>query len=152
MKYTIPAFLRDQFTRLPPPLQADLAGKTVLVTGANTGIGLEVAKHFARMQPKRLVVACRNMTKGLDAIARESNFRQYGTSRQMVTFIEIEKETKFKAEVLPVDQSDFSSVVGFVRAFGDGPLDIAVLNAGIATRVTDRTKDGWETTYVETCG
>ena len=59
---------------------------------------------------------------------------------------EIEKETGFKAELLSIDQSDFSSVVEFAQAFGDGPLDIAVLNAGIATRLTERTKDGWETT------
>ena len=58
----------EQWTRLPPPLSADLAGKTVVVAGANTGIGLEAAAHFARMKPARLVLACRSEGKGKAAL------------------------------------------------------------------------------------
>ena len=74
MKYTSLAFLSHQWSRIPPPLYADLSKKTVLVTGANTGIGFEVAQHFARMRPKRLVLACRNQTKGLTAIDRACRY------------------------------------------------------------------------------
>ena len=69
MKYTTPIFLGEQFTRLLPPLQADLTEKTVLVTGANAGIGFELAKHFAALRPARLVLGCRSEQKGRDAIA-----------------------------------------------------------------------------------
>lgn len=42
---------------------ADLSAKTVLVVGANVGIGFEASKHFARMQPERLIIACRSESK-----------------------------------------------------------------------------------------
>lgn len=48
---------------LRPALQADLKGRTVLLVGSTTGIGLETAKHFARMGPKRLIVTGRNAEK-----------------------------------------------------------------------------------------
>lgn len=46
-----------------PVLTADLAGKTIIVTGSNTGIGLETAKHFARMNPAKLICTCRSEEK-----------------------------------------------------------------------------------------
>ncbi|KAG6874586.1 hypothetical protein C0993_000280, partial [Termitomyces sp. T159_Od127] len=39
----------------PPVETADLTGKTVMVIGANVGSGLEATKHFARMNPARLI-------------------------------------------------------------------------------------------------
>lgn len=65
MRYTLLKFLRDQLST-PPPLHThvyNLTNKTIVITGANTGLGFEAAKHFARMKPGKVVLACRNMGK-----------------------------------------------------------------------------------------
>jgi NAD(P)-dependent dehydrogenase (short-subunit alcohol dehydrogenase family) len=59
----------NQWSTVPPVETVDLSAKTVLVVGANVGIGLEASKHFARMQPARLIIACRNESKGKAALA-----------------------------------------------------------------------------------
>lgn len=45
-----------------------LRGKTFIVTGANSGIGLETAKALVRRKA-RVIFACRNVAKGKEAIA-----------------------------------------------------------------------------------
>lgn len=82
-KFTFPSFVLDQWTRLPPPLSADLQGKTILVTGANTGVGLEVAKHFAKMKPSRLIIACRSEARGRDALESENSVVSQSGSHQV---------------------------------------------------------------------
>jgi retinol dehydrogenase 12 len=61
-------FIQDQFWRVEPVVHVDLTGKTVVVVGANVGLGFEAAKHFASMNPNRLVLACRSQEKGYDAV------------------------------------------------------------------------------------
>ncbi|KAI0093262.1 hypothetical protein BDY19DRAFT_418080 [Irpex rosettiformis] len=116
----------DQWTRLQPVLAVDLTGKTVVVVGANTGIGFEAAKHFARMGPARLILACRNEQKGRDAAEL------------------IAKETSHAAEVQLVDLGDFASVVAFAKRLENDPVDILVANAGVSLKEYRTTKDGWE--------
>lgn len=70
-------FVSDQYTKIPPVLTSDLTEKTVIVTGANTGIGFEAAKHFARMKPARLILACRSESKANTAAEGESTFRSF---------------------------------------------------------------------------
>lgn len=75
VKRTLLDFVRDQWAPVPPVLTADLAGKTVIVTGANTGLGFEAAKHFARMNPAKLILACRSQQRGEAALAGMSEFK-----------------------------------------------------------------------------
>ena len=53
---------------MPPVVTADLTGRTVIVTGANMGLGFESAKHLARMNPKKLVIAVRSQEKGEETV------------------------------------------------------------------------------------
>ena len=73
MKWSRVHFWLDQWETLPPPLQADLTHKTVMVTGGNTGIGFETAKIFAGMHPKKLILGCRSEERGNAAIASTSS-------------------------------------------------------------------------------
>ncbi|KAJ3875603.1 hypothetical protein F5051DRAFT_454456 [Lentinula edodes] len=119
-----------QIKSLPPVLQADLTGKVVLVTGANTGLGFEAAKHFARMNPQRLILACRSEEKGNQAVRK------------------IERDTGYtKAETWLLDLNRFASVQAFADRYekeGGGRLDILVENAAISSAQTyEKTEDGY---------
>ncbi|KAK0497300.1 hypothetical protein EDD18DRAFT_1309114 [Armillaria luteobubalina] len=124
------AFLQDQRKGMPPVVKIDLSGKTVIVVGANTGLGFQATKHFATMNPGRLILACRSEERGQAALER------------------LKDETDYqKAELWLVDLSRFSSVTAFANKFeaDGGRLDILVLNAGVIPDWEYRTTaDGWE--------
>jgi retinol dehydrogenase-12 len=60
--------VQNQWWKVAPVEHVDLTGKTVVVIGANVGLGFEAAKHFASMNPKRLVLGCRSQEKGQAAL------------------------------------------------------------------------------------
>ncbi|XP_051867569.1 retinol dehydrogenase 13-like isoform X2 [Pristis pectinata] len=61
--------VKDYVTGGNCPSTATVSGKTIIVTGANTGIGKETAQELAR-RGGRIILACRNMEK-CEAAARE---------------------------------------------------------------------------------
>ncbi|TFL01331.1 hypothetical protein BDV98DRAFT_567919 [Pterulicium gracile] len=122
-------FVKNQRAEPLPVKHRDLTGQTVLVLGANTGLGFEAAKHFARMKPERLILACRNQRKGDQALQ------------------ELRKETGYAGgEVRIVDLADFASVTKFAEKFNEEVLrlDIFVANAGMTSMKFEATKDGHE--------
>ncbi|KAJ7861310.1 hypothetical protein B0H14DRAFT_537850 [Mycena olivaceomarginata] len=130
MKVSVWATMKGQFNTLPPVAKADLTGKTVVVIGANTGLGFESVKHFATMSPGRIILGCRSQSRGQAALEK------------------LRAETRYeKGEVWIIDLADFSSVKSFADKFEQdgGRLDILVLNAGVTKRTYEATKDGWET-------
>ncbi|KAJ7623735.1 hypothetical protein FB45DRAFT_798042, partial [Roridomyces roridus] len=129
MKSGIWNMLKTQWAPQPPVLQVDLTGKTVLVLGANTGLGFEAAQHFARMNPGRVILACRSQSKGQAALEKLKAATGYE-----------------QAELWIVDLADFESVKKFVDKFerDGGRLDILIANAAAATFTYEATKDGWE--------
>ncbi|KAJ7893281.1 hypothetical protein B0H13DRAFT_2037540 [Mycena leptocephala] len=129
-------FVRDQFTTQQPVVKADLTGKTIIVLGANTGLGFEAAKHFATMNPGRLILACRNQNRGQAAVEKLQAATGY-----------------MNAELWIVDLADFESVKQFADKFEQdgGRLDILVENAAIVTDKYEPTKDGWETALQISC-
>jgi len=60
--------IQNQWWKVAPVEHVNLTGKTVVVIGANVGLGFEAAKHFASMDPKRLVLGCRSQEKGQVAL------------------------------------------------------------------------------------
>ena len=111
-------FLYDQlFLSLPYPT-ADHSGQTIIVTGANVGLGLEAARHFTRLNAEKVVLGVRNLEKG--EAAKKS----------------IEESTKRKGivEVWQLDLTSYESTKHFVKkAESLKRLDTVVENAGIAT-------------------
>ena len=114
-------FFYYQWFFTPPKPTASFAGKTVIVTGANIGLGFEAAKHFARLGASKLILAVRSVEKGEAART------------------EIIAETKCDASIVEVwqlDLSSFASVKEFAKRATDKlpRLDVLLENAGIATR------------------
>ena len=98
----------------------DQAGRTVVVTGANSGIGFAASRALAAAGA-HVVLGCRSLDRGREAAAR------------------IDGSTEVRA----LDTASLASV----RAFADGletPVDVLVNNAGIMAVDEARSVDGFE--------
>lgn len=76
-KKTLLDFAEEHNKPVAPVVTCDLSGKTVVITGANAGIGFEAAKHFALMKPARLIIVCRNQERGEKAVNGEQICRSW---------------------------------------------------------------------------
>lgn len=112
-------FIRTQFLlKIPKPTES-FAGKTVIVTGASSGLGKEAAQHIVRLGASKVILGVRNLTKG--KLAKQ----------------EIESALRCADNVLEVWQVDIespSSVKDFVERVNQLPrLDVVLSNAGMQT-------------------
>ena len=108
----------------------DLAGRTFMITGGNTGIGRATAAGLAR-RGGRVYLACRSPDKGRAAVADIVA----ATGNDAVAF-------------LPLDLASLASVRECAERFlalGE-PLHVLINNAGVAGR-RGRTTDGFELTF-----
>ena len=128
--------LSDIHTQLvfkPPIPSTDFSGKTIIVTGANAGLGKEASKHFVRLNAHKVILAVRSVKKGEAAKA------------------EIEAATG-RTDVLEVYELDYSrsaSVKAFAINIAKLPrVDIVVLNAGIRTEHFETFEDNESTITV----
>ena len=104
-----------------------VAGKTVLVTGATGGIGLETSRILGR-KGARVVVGARDPVRGRAVV--EEIVRAGG-----------------QAELLEIDMASFDSVRRAAAAWKGRALDVLVNNAGIVVRERKLTADGHERTW-----
>ncbi len=91
----------------------DLTGRTVVITGAATGIGIETARALAAAGAE-VTIAVRNREAGEKAAGQING--DIGAER---------------VKVGALDLSDLASVAGFVSAWGDAPLNVLINNAGV---------------------
>lgn len=106
----------------------DLSGKTIVVTGANSGIGYYAALELAKAGAE-VVMACRSAGKGEAAAAR------------------VNAAAPGRAAFMALDLADLASVHGFAAAFkeGHGKLDMLINNAGVMALPTrEVTAQGFE--------
>lgn len=103
-------------------------GRTALVTGANSGIGFEVASVLAA-RGARVLLGCRDTAKGKEAAARILSL-----------------QPQADVDCVPLDLADLKSVESCARATGDltGHLDLLVNNAGVMVPPLSRTQQGFE--------
>jgi len=107
------------------------AGKTVIVTGANTGLGFETAQALYRADAN-VIVACRNKDKAAAAIKKMEKHKSGGS-----------------LEVGILDLADLKKVEEFTNNFkkNHDKLDLLINNAGIMIPPSSKTKDGFEVQF-----
>jgi NAD(P)-dependent dehydrogenase (short-subunit alcohol dehydrogenase family) len=101
---------------LPP----DLTGRTIIVTGSTSGIGLATARALGKANAT-VVLAVRNEAKG----------NEVASSIPGTTIVRA------------LDLADLGSVRRFAEEW-DGPIDVLINNAGVSSPTLERTKDGFE--------
>ena len=124
-------FFKEKWIGVEKPT-ASFAGKIVLVTGANTGIGFEAAATFVSLDAEQVILAVRNIDKGLEARRRIKALGQWTNN----------------IDVWELDMGSFASVQNFAaRIEKETPhLDVVILNAGISPYDYAMSVEGWEST------
>jgi len=100
--------------------------RTVVVTGANSGLGLETARILAA-RGGRVVLACRRR----DAAEEAADDIRSSTAEADL-------------EVADLDLSDLASVRRFTEPRGDRVIDVLINNAGVMALPRGNTADGFE--------
>jgi retinol dehydrogenase-12 len=112
-------FLHTQLIlNIPKPI-VSFTSKTVIITGGNSGLGKEAVKHIVGLGASKVIISCRNTSKGNKAK------------------LEIESSLKCNPDIIEVWEVDIESVAS-VNAFVDKVnklprLDVLISNAGIQT-------------------
>lgn len=91
----------------------NLFGKTIAITGATGGLGVEVCLHLASMGAN-LILINRNLTKS-DRLKQQI----------------LDKYPNVKIEIIVADLSNFESVKSAVKNLKNMSIDTLILNAGI---------------------
>lgn len=113
-------FLKRQFFDKTPPVSrrdADLSGKTAIVTGSNAGIGLECARQLLDLGCSKIIIAVRDEARG--EAARQDLLRGRDLKPDTI-------------EVWKLDLASYDSIIAFSkRAETLERLDLVILNAAI---------------------
>ncbi|CAM3672677.1 MULTISPECIES: SDR family oxidoreductase [Paenibacillus] len=106
----------------------DMAGSIIIVTGANSGMGLATTIELAKLGA-HVVMACRSQSRGEAALHQA-----------------LEESGSTELELMTLDLGSFDSIRAFAADFKvkHNKLDVLVNNAGVVTIKRELTKDGYE--------
>lgn len=113
-------FLYHQLFVVPPLPKTRCEGKTVIVTGSNVGLGLEAARHFARLGAARIILAVRSIEKGEAAKKSIDESLHLPLSHVLVWALDLSSYDSVKQFAARVDREL-------------DRVDVVCENAGIAT-------------------
>ncbi|ERF73849.1 hypothetical protein EPUS_05554 [Endocarpon pusillum Z07020] len=108
-----------------------LAGKVILVTGGNNGLGRETTLQLAKHNPSKIYLTSRTQSKGEEAVKSiRKSLGQSGTDLQN----------------LSLDLASFSSIRSAVESVRSSTerLDILICNAGVMALPLGKTEQGHE--------
>ncbi|KAH7149654.1 putative short-chain dehydrogenase/reductase family protein [Dactylonectria estremocensis] len=112
-------FIKAQFLSKSPtiPKDLDLGGKVAIVTGGNSGLGLESARHMLALGLSRLVITARSLERG----------------QAVVSSLQIANPSA-KIDVWLLEMESYQSIRALVQRCETelSRIDIAILNAGLA--------------------
>ncbi|PYI07761.1 NAD(P)-binding protein [Aspergillus sclerotiicarbonarius CBS 121057] len=110
-------FIYTQFRLTIPIPTASFASKTVIITGANGGLGKEIATHIVRLGASKVILGCRSKSRGNE------------TKQSIESTLQCNPDI---IEVWEVDLESEISIKGFVNQVNRLPrLDVLINNAGI---------------------
>ncbi|KIW22246.1 uncharacterized protein PV07_12152 [Cladophialophora immunda] len=130
----------DQKLNPPKPPTESFASRTILLTGATSGLGLEAAKKIAALNAERLIITARNEAKGQAA------------KKEIEEFVKTQSgdATSKRTEIIPMvlNMGTFAEVQKFAENLkSEFPaIDGAILNAGMMNSKYLQSSDGWEET------
>ncbi|KAL4879251.1 hypothetical protein BJY04DRAFT_220368 [Aspergillus karnatakaensis] len=114
---TFSDFLYTQLILKIPIPATSFASKTVIITGANSGLGKETAKHIVRLGATKVILGCRTLSKG--EAAKEELDSALNCPKHII-------------EVWQLDLESPSSITEFVDKANQLPrLDVVINNAGM---------------------
>ncbi|KAJ5820161.1 hypothetical protein N7474_005752 [Penicillium riverlandense] len=124
--------LKMQYSAPTDPRGISFAGKTVLLTGATSGLGYEAAIKFLNLGVDSLIIGSRSLERG----------------NRVKTELETRTDRPGAVQVWELEMSSFQSVKSFAgRVNTELPrLDVALLNAGLWNRNYARSGEEWEET------
>ncbi|KAF4452556.1 Short-chain dehydrogenase reductase family [Fusarium albosuccineum] len=132
-------FIRSQKCVKPPVPTKSFAGQIVIVTGSNTGMGLEAARHIARLGAEKVILAVRSLERGRAAASS------------------IVQSTRCAESVIEVWQLDLASY-GSIQAFANKVesdllrLDAVIENAGMLAETFELAEEDERTIKVNVLG
>jgi dehydrogenase/reductase SDR family protein 12 len=118
-------FRRHARSFIPGELETPQAGRIAVVTGASSGLGIEIARGLLE-RGASVILACRDTAKGERVRAGLPHAE--------------------RARVMKLDVSDFASIRAFAASLEESAVDILVHNAGALVDTATFTHEGLETT------
>lgn len=110
-------FVHTQFVLKIPKPSTSFDSKTVIVTGANGGLGKEIAKHIIRLGASRVIFGCRSQHRGETAKKEIETLLKCSPGIIDVWEVDLESPPSIKSFVEKVNKLD--------------RLDVLINNAGV---------------------